>query len=191
MEKEDFHREILQTSRFDELSDLRAIINAILLEKQVEEGGESSSSSVKNILYETLVKHALDPYSGNNALHMASANGHEEIVEYLTSLLPNPDFINACNKAGNTALHYASLNGHDRIVGLLLDARADPLISNEAGRIPFEEAILNAHEAVKAILIKKMEEIEKRNSTKGNDSVDNDADNEKLQGDLANLTVDQ
>ncbi|KAK6121554.1 hypothetical protein DH2020_044702 [Rehmannia glutinosa] len=46
---------------------------------------------------------------GRTALHMASANGHLDIVDYLIS---NGVDVNASNTEKNTPLHWACLNGH-------------------------------------------------------------------------------
>lgn len=43
------------------------------------------------------------------ALHMAAANGHMSIVEYLISQGVD---INALNEENNAPLHWACLNGH-------------------------------------------------------------------------------
>lgn len=64
---------------------------------------------------------------GNTALHVAAANGHLDIVDYILSLLKadNREYINKINEQGNTALHWASLNGHVEVVKALLAAGAD------------------------------------------------------------------
>ncbi|KAL7202694.1 hypothetical protein ACSBR1_034210 [Camellia fascicularis] len=46
---------------------------------------------------------------GRTALHMASANGHLDIVDYL---IRNGVDVNASNVEKNTPLHWACLNGH-------------------------------------------------------------------------------
>ncbi|KAK9450850.1 ankyrin repeat-containing domain protein, partial [Limtongia smithiae] len=87
----------------------------------------------------TIVQEAKDPYSGSTALHMACANGHVEIVNYLLSLVDSFTpaaiaFVNMQNESGNTALHWACLNGLQEIVTRLCDAGADPFIKNSAGQ---------------------------------------------------------
>lgn len=63
---------------------------------------------------------------GNTALHMASANGHLETVNFILSACSgNMDFINQKNDAQNTALHWSCLNGHYDVTRLLLDHGAD------------------------------------------------------------------
>ncbi|KAF3326179.1 ankyrin repeat domain-containing protein 2-like protein [Carex littledalei] len=46
---------------------------------------------------------------GRTALHMAAANGHLAIVDYL---IKNGADVNATNLEKNTPLHWACLNGH-------------------------------------------------------------------------------
>ncbi|CAM8969700.1 unnamed protein product [Rhodiola kirilowii] len=50
---------------------------------------------------------------GRTALHMAAANGHLQIVEYL---ICNGVDVNASNIEDNTPLHWACLNGHMEVV---------------------------------------------------------------------------
>ncbi|CAJ0839475.1 12303_t:CDS:2 [Entrophospora sp. SA101] len=67
---------------------------------------------------------------GNTALHMASANGHIEIVKFIIDTIcsssTNDDFsigtlINSQNNSGNTPLHWSALNGHLDVVEILLN----------------------------------------------------------------------
>lgn len=63
---------------------------------------------------------------GNTALHMASANGHAETVQFiLSNCHGDMDYVNQTNDAGNTALHWSCLNGHFDVSRLLLDNGAD------------------------------------------------------------------
>ncbi|KAI9619944.1 hypothetical protein H4Q26_013925 [Puccinia striiformis f. sp. tritici PST-130] len=60
---------------------------------------------------------ALDDYTdehGNSCLHMAAANGHEDVVEYLLSNLSKLSSIHRSNEppARNTPLHWAAMNHH-------------------------------------------------------------------------------
>ena len=75
----------------------------------------------------------------NTALHMASANGHLEVVKLL--LAQKGIDLNVRNDTGNTAIHYAALNGKEEIVQLLVTAGADVNIKNEFGRIAIEDAL--------------------------------------------------
>ncbi|CAI5760351.1 unnamed protein product [Candida verbasci] len=85
-----------------------------------------------------------DDITLSTTIHMASANGHLEVVKYLLSLLSKQDakkLISIKNETGNTALHWASYNGHLDIVKLLVDEyNADPFEKNEAGHDSIFEA---------------------------------------------------
>ncbi|KAL2456208.1 GA-binding protein subunit beta-2 like [Abeliophyllum distichum] len=78
-----------------------------------------------------------DP-QGRTALHMAAANGHLDIIEYL---LCNGADINASNVEKNTPLHWACLNGHIEVVKHLILAGANVSLLNSHERTPMDEAI--------------------------------------------------
>ncbi|WOK96098.1 hypothetical protein Cni_G04803 [Canna indica] len=75
---------------------------------------------------------------GRTALHMASANGHLEIVEYL---IRNEADVNALNSEKNTPLHWACLNGHIEVVKLLIQGGANVSLLNSHERTPMDEAV--------------------------------------------------
>jgi len=77
--------------------------------------------------------------SGNTALHYASANGHEQVVNFLLEQY-QPGWVNRQNLQGNTALHWATLNGHTGVVEALINARADAKVKNAVGRTSLYEA---------------------------------------------------
>ena len=89
--------------------------------------------------------------SMNTALHMASGNGHIEIVKLLLLQDSRID-LNVLNESGNTALHYAALNGKKEIVQLLIEKRADSNVKNKFGRIPLEDALQNGHSEIAELL---------------------------------------
>lgn len=63
---------------------------------------------------------------GNTALHMASANGHIDVVNFILRVIgDDKDYINRLNAELNTALHWACLNGHLEISKALLQSGAD------------------------------------------------------------------
>ncbi|RKP39169.1 ankyrin repeat-containing domain protein, partial [Dimargaris cristalligena] len=64
---------------------------------------------------------------GATALHMASANGHIDILKFLLERLPT-DGVNQANSEGNTALHWAAMSGKVESVRLLLQHQADPMV---------------------------------------------------------------
>ncbi|CCJ28454.1 unnamed protein product [Pneumocystis jirovecii] len=82
--------------------------------------------------------------NGNTALHMASANGHLNIVQFLLSQLPETNdkhkYISIQNERGNTPLHWASVNGHLEIVSELVKGGANLHIQNDAQKTPLSDA---------------------------------------------------
>lgn len=92
-----------------------------------------------------------DSNTGNTALHMASANGHEAVVQLLLSVGANATIT---NHAGNTPLHWASANGQDTVVQVLLNNSVqDVLQRNQFGRSALTEGFTSQHtELVKHLL---------------------------------------
>ncbi|KAH9042940.1 cytoplasmic protein [Lactarius deliciosus] len=82
--------------------------------------------------------------NGNTVLHMASANGHTELLDVLLPIVPST-LLSAQNHAGSTALHWAVLNAQlgtaRALVGFPAGPGADLIdIKNSAGRSPLGEA---------------------------------------------------
>ncbi|GAB2277075.1 hypothetical protein Dimus_011784 [Dionaea muscipula] len=75
---------------------------------------------------------------GRTALHMAAANGHLDVVDFLLSKGVN---VNACNMEKNTPLHWACLNGHTEVVKNLIMAGANVSSLNSHDRTPIDEAL--------------------------------------------------
>jgi len=90
----------------------------------------------------------------NTPLHLASGNGHLEVVKFLVSQGAN---VNALNDAGNTPLHWAALLGELQVVEYLLSQGADPCIHNEFQRTPLDEALGKGHSSVVSVLEKVLE----------------------------------
>nr|POE81183.1 ankyrin repeat-containing protein p16f5.05c [Quercus suber] len=72
------------------------------------------------------------------ALHMAAANGHLDVVEYLVNRGVD---LNAINEEKNTPLHWACLNGHIEVVKKLILAGANVTELNSYERTPMDEAV--------------------------------------------------
>ncbi|KTW29725.1 hypothetical protein T552_00932 [Pneumocystis carinii B80] len=89
---------------------------------------------------------------GNTALHMASANGHMEVVQFLLSqyskINNGSDYLSIKNQSGNTPLHWAAMNGHDKIVCELVKAGANLYAQNNAQKTPLWEAEFHGHTKV-------------------------------------------
>lgn len=82
---------------------------------------------------------ALDDYAdenGNSCLHMASANGHEEIVKYILNHLKKTTSIDRTNlpPGKNTPLHWAAMNHHLSILKLLCERMTTSQICKLNGR---------------------------------------------------------
>ncbi|CAN4090412.1 unnamed protein product [Withania somnifera] len=75
---------------------------------------------------------------GRTALHMASANGHSNIIDYL---IRNGADVNASNLEKNTPLHWACLNGHVKVVKSLILAGASVSALNSHERTPIDEVV--------------------------------------------------
>ncbi|CDP07971.1 unnamed protein product [Coffea canephora] len=104
---------MLEAARYDDIDDLRSLASA----------GTSLDSKDSH---------------GRTALHMASANGHLDIVEYLVHHRVD---INAVNVEHNTPLHWACLNGHIEVVKCLILAGANVSALNSHERTPVDEAV--------------------------------------------------
>ncbi|KAI8071356.1 ankyrin repeat-containing domain protein [Gongronella butleri] len=83
--------------------------------------------------------------SGNTALHMASANNHLDIVQFILDEVAKlgddkvKASVNVQNELGNTPLHWAALNGHTDVVKLLIKNEAGKTAIYEAQQRNFEE----------------------------------------------------
>ncbi|XP_078171686.1 ankyrin repeat family protein [Carex rostrata] len=75
---------------------------------------------------------------GRTALHMAAANGHLAIVDYL---IKNGADVNVTNLEKNTPLHWACLNGHMEVIKALIIAGANVSVLNSHERTPVDEAV--------------------------------------------------
>ncbi|KAG0646646.1 Ankyrin repeat-containing YAR1 [Hyphodiscus hymeniophilus] len=134
---EDEIDDLLYLARVGEKDDLIALINEL---------GNRESCTIANLL-----EIAKDDTNGNGVLHMAAANGHNEILKFFLDSLSKPSpqnptmlaILNAQNQSGNTALHWAALNGHLESVKILLDHGADPTLANQKGHDAVYEAELN------------------------------------------------
>lgn len=77
-------------------------------------------------------------FRGNTALHMASANGHVDMVKFLINELKCD--INIINNSGSSALSWAALNGQKEVVSILIKNGANVNTKNNLGKTPSEEA---------------------------------------------------
>ncbi|GAX20482.1 hypothetical protein FisN_22Hh052 [Fistulifera solaris] len=125
---DDCQQELLDAARYDDLEVVRAILHC----------------------HPELVAYQ-DPHTGNSALHMAAANGHAAIVQFLLSVGAR---VGLENRAGNSPLHWAASNGKHEIVQLLLqESQADVLQRNRFGRSALTEGFTSENtDVVQALL---------------------------------------
>ncbi|XP_027563607.1 ankyrin repeat domain-containing protein 26-like isoform X2 [Neopelma chrysocephalum] len=118
-------------------------------------------------------------------LHLASANGHADVVRYLLRKNSQPNLAdnfkrtalmkavqqeqeecvavllehgadpNLADADGNTALHLAVLSKNTAVAGLLLEHHAKSDAQNQWGFTPFKLAALQQHEEILECLVKK------------------------------------
>lgn len=95
----------------------------------------------------------VQPDTGNTGLHMASANGHTNIVKLLVIQYGHAFTANA---SGNTPLHWAAANGHASVVKFWTNqsiVEVDVLTKNNFGRSALTEGFSSEKEdVVKALL---------------------------------------
>uniref|UniRef100_A0A8C2TYP4 Ankyrin 3 n=1 Tax=Coturnix japonica TaxID=93934 RepID=A0A8C2TYP4_COTJA len=88
--------------------------------------------------------------NGLNALHLASKEGHVEVV---SELIQRGASVDAATKKGNTALHIASLAGQAEVVKVLVTNRANVNAQSQNGFTPLYMAAQENHlEVVKFLL---------------------------------------
>ncbi|KAL6612454.1 ankyrin [Neocallimastix californiae] len=134
MSEEFDYEEFVICARYGELDDMKAMLDGYL--ESHPDANKCELASKQNAY-------------GSTALHMAAANGHIEIMEYL---------INECNfskkeleiknEEGNTPLHWAALNGYLKAVQLLMKAGAAGNIKNNADKEPGYYAELKGHQDI-------------------------------------------
>ncbi|KAL6070114.1 Ankyrin [Balamuthia mandrillaris] len=88
---------------------------------------------------------------GYSALHLASTNGHTEVVRYL--LQKRMDVNLKSTAAGQTPLHLATLSRHTEIAKLLLRHGADAQITDNDGNNALEYALRNAEPELITVLL--------------------------------------
>ncbi|RZC83413.1 hypothetical protein C5167_046202 [Papaver somniferum] len=105
---------LLEAARYNELEDVKTLASSGVSLNSMDSEGRT-------------VWHYLGPcltcFFGQllSALHMAAANGHLGIVEYL---IKSGVDLNVCNAEKNTPLHWACLNGRIEVVKNLILAGA-------------------------------------------------------------------
>ncbi|KAF8670409.1 hypothetical protein HU200_050714 [Digitaria exilis] len=109
-------QDLIDAARYDDLEDVVALFSAGVSLDSTDSQGRT----------------------GCLPLHMASANGHLAVVEYL---IQNGANVNATNLEKNTALHWACLNGHIEVIKALISAGASVSALNSHEKTPMDEAV--------------------------------------------------
>lgn len=137
--------ELIYVARVGDLDALKTTISEI----------SSSHSSPADTIIEAAIDRETDESGSSSScclLHWPAANGNEDVLSYLLSLLgPKQDLpggpvkttsrlVNHKNKSGNTPLHWAAVNGHVLCVKALVAAGGDPATTNDAGHDALYEA---------------------------------------------------
>ncbi|MCJ1271808.1 hypothetical protein MMC22_011713 [Lobaria immixta] len=174
---EDEIDDLLYYARNGQLDDFRASIEAF--------------ARTSNTSHYEVVRAAVDHQSGNSSLHMASANGHSNVLNYVLATIhpasrePRAPTLNVQNASGNTPLHWASLNGHLEAVKILMAAGADPSVTNQAGHDAVYEAEINSEDAVVKWFLTQ------GNGSESDDAVNEDPPDHQVDGKANEHEIDQ
>ncbi|KAF9009620.1 ankyrin repeat-containing domain protein [Cyathus striatus] len=87
-----------------------------------------------------------------NALDVAAANGHAQVVEHLIKHGMNP---NEINEVRGTPLHAAAKDGHAEVVKILLDSGANPNIRSDNKASALELASIGGYVSIVQLLLNK------------------------------------
>lgn len=82
---------------------------------------------------------------GRTAMHMAAANGHQDVI---ARLLAAGASVALKNAEGNTPLHWACLNGHQEAAKALMDRGASAAVINNSGKTPVDEALSRGYDDI-------------------------------------------
>ena len=85
---------------------------------------------IQELLVSDACVNCVDPTNGNCPIHIASQNGHNEIVKLLIDKKAN---LNAKNGKGNTGIHMAVGYDYYDAAKMLIDAGADDKLENDLG----------------------------------------------------------
>ncbi|RMB89982.1 hypothetical protein DUI87_33594 [Hirundo rustica rustica] len=106
----------------------------------------------------TLVEHGANPLLRNkdgwNCFHVASREGHPEVLRYLLDVCPS--CWDTESSTGRTPLHTAAMHGRSQAVELLLERcgyRADS--RDSCGVTPFMDALQNGHVGIARLLLRR------------------------------------
>ncbi|XP_064277716.1 ankyrin repeat domain-containing protein 16 isoform X2 [Passer domesticus] len=116
----------------------------------------------KNLgVIKTLVEHGANPLLRNkdgwNCFHIASREGHPEVLQYLLDV--SPSCWDTESTTGRTPLHTAAMHGCSQVVELLLErCQYKPDSRDSCGVTPFMDALQNGHVGIARLLLDKHQE---------------------------------
>ena len=97
---------------------------------------------------------------GQTLLHMAVYWGATKVIsDLLHAYSGDKDYVNCRDAKGNTPLYYVSGKDDEAVVRALLDAGADPLVTNDYGVTPHFQAAINDASASLVNLLTRVKEI--------------------------------
>ncbi|KAG0045982.1 hypothetical protein BGZ83_008816 [Gryganskiella cystojenkinii] len=170
VEDQDHLEELIECARYGELEEIQAVVQSQGLDKA-----------------KVLLSHQGD--YGKTPLHMAAANGHLDVVEYLITIIP-AEAVNTQNEQGNTALHWAATNGHLKVVeALVTKGKADYKLKNAAGHSAMMEAELQECEQVVAWLLINTEPDEELQEAGDDDDEEEEEEEEEEEQETASSTT--
>ncbi|XWX00218.1 hypothetical protein V2A60_008238 [Cordyceps javanica] len=109
----------------------------------------------------------------STVLHMATGNGHLEIVRKVIQCFdgrPKEEkqaFLDEPNEHGNTGMHWAALGGHLDTVKLLMEHGASPALANERDYVPLDLANQNEKTEVSEYFLSFLKTLESENTEEG------------------------
>lgn len=109
----------------------------------------------------------------STCLHMATGNGHQEIIKVLVAHFADRTkeekqaYLDAPNEFGNTAVHWAAGQGHLDVVKYLVAEGASPALANDKNYVPLDLAGLNEKHDVVDYFLSQMEKMETGNGDEG------------------------
>ncbi|XP_077639841.1 ankyrin repeat domain-containing protein 16 [Lonchura striata] len=113
----------------------------------------------KNLgVIKTLVEHGANPLLRNkdgwNCFHIASREGHPQVLRYLLDV--SPSCWDTESTTGRTPLHTAAMHGCSQVVELLLErCQYQPDSRDSCGVTPFMDALQNGHVGIARLLLEK------------------------------------
>lgn len=112
---------------------------------------QGDSTTVDALIAQGVSVHITEPNRGASLLHVAAAQGHEQIV---AKLLAAGARVQALDNDGANALVYAAYEGHAPIVKRLIDAGADVMGIPRGAPSPLAAAVYSANPESVALLLR-------------------------------------